>query len=260
MMVDLPEILGLSQQFLWAIFAVFMRVAALISVVPAFGERSIPARVRFAVAAAFTLVVAPAISPNVASPPQNLLQAVSYLAPEVVAGLFFGLLLRMFVFALQVAGSIAAQSTSLSQIFGGTAGADPQPAMGHVLVTAGLALAALMGLHVQFSLYLIQTYTLAPIGLLLDASIVSQVGLAQVSRVFALGFTLAAPFLLGSLVYNVTLGVINKAMPQLMVSFVGAPAITAGGLLLLFVSAPLMLGAWLEAFQSFVADPGGLSR
>ena len=45
---------------------------------------------------------------------------------------------------------------------------------------------------------------------------------------FALALSLAAPFVIASLLYNVALGVINKAMPQLMVAFVGAPAITCG--------------------------------
>ncbi len=57
-------------------------------------------------------------------------------------------------------------------------------------------------------------------------------GLAQVSRSFALAFSLAAPFVIAGLLYNVALGVINRAMPQLMVAMVGAPAITLGGIAL----------------------------
>ena len=53
------------------------------------------------------------------------------------------------------------------------------------------------------------------------------------------------------------MGVINRAMPQLMVSFIGAPAITAAGMLLLLISAPIMLQIWLRAFAVVVLDPGG---
>jgi flagellar biosynthetic protein FliR len=83
----------------------------------------------------------------------------------------------------------------------------------------------------------------------------SRAGIAEISRAFALGFTLAAPFVIASLIYNVTLGVINKAMPQLMVAFVGAPAITAGGLVLLMLAAPLMLSIWVESMALFIMDP-----
>jgi len=83
----------------------------------------------------------------------------------------------------------------------------------------------------------------------------TQAGVTEISRAFALGFTLAAPFVIASFIYNVTLGVINKAMPQLMVAFVGAPAITAGGLILLMLAAPLMLSIWVESMALFIINP-----
>ena len=80
-------------------------------------------------------------------------------------------------------------------------------------------------------------------------------GLDQIRRAFALAFTLAAPFVLVSVLYNLALGAINKAMPQLMVAFVGAPVITAAGLLILCVSSPLILTVWLDALDAFMAAP-----
>jgi flagellar biosynthetic protein FliR len=44
-------------------------------------------------------------------------------------------------------------------------------------------------------------------------------------------------------------------MPQLMVAFVGAPAIAIGALILLMIFAPLMLSVWLKALQNFAASP-----
>ena len=101
------------------------------------------------------------------------------------------------------------------------------------------------------------SYVLLPIGLFSDGSDVADWGLAQVAHAFELAFVLAAPFVLMSVLYNLALGVINKAMPQLMVAFVGAPVITLGGLFLLFLAAPTMLGIWLSALDGFMADPFG---
>ena len=72
---------------------------------------------------------------------------------------------------------------------------------------------------------------------------------------FTLAFTLAAPFVITSVVYNLALGVINRAMPQLMVAFVGAPVITFGAIFLLFLSAPLVLTVWNAEFTSFLGNP-----
>lgn len=257
MIAELSSLVLLAQGVMWSGFVVFLRVAAMVAVMPAFGEQVIPARVKLAVAIAFTLIVAPGFDSPLRTVPDNVLQALVPLLVEIATGLFFGLLLRFFILALQVAGTIAAQSTSLSQIFGGTAGVDPQPAMGHILVTGGLALAALMGLHVQFASYILVSYQMVPLGVALDSAVAVSLGVASVGHVFALAFKLAAPFLIASLIYNVTLGVINRAMPQLMVSFVGAPAITAGGLLLLLLTAPLILAIWMDAFAAVIMNPEG---
>jgi flagellar biosynthetic protein FliR len=72
-----------------------------------------------------------------------------------------------------------------------------------------------------------------------------------------LAFTLAAPFVIVSVLYNLTLGIINRAMPQMMVVFVGAPVITLGGLLMLFLLAPGMLNLWMRALEHFVSNPFG---
>jgi len=242
----------LSQDALWQAFIVFMRVGSIVSFVPAFGENSVPVRVKLGLAIAFTAIVAPAV-PLIppATEPERI---VGLILSEAMTGVFLGLMLRLFVLALQVAGSIAAQSTSLSQLFGG-AGTDPLPAMGHVLVIGGLALATIMGLHIQIATFMVYSYDLVPMGEVIPPDMLSQAGVAEISRAFALGFTLAAPFVIASLIYNVTLGVINKAMPQLMVAFVGAPAITAGGLIILMLAAPLMLSIWVEAMGLFIMDP-----
>lgn len=257
MIADLLPFVPLSQAVLWTGFAVFMRISAMMALLPAFGDQVVPMRLRLAISVVFTVIVAPSVAGGIGPPPPSLLAAAASLGPEVLTGLFFGMLLRFFVMALQLAGSIAAQSTSLAQIFGGSAGVDPQPAIAHTLVVAGTALAALSGLHVQAASYMIQSYVLVPFGLAIGGAVVSEAGLAEVARAFALGFTLAAPFLIASLIYNVVLGVINRAMPQLMVSFVGAPAITAGGLLLFLLTAPIMLGLWMNAFSGFMAAPFG---
>ena len=85
-------------------------------------------------------------------------------------------------------------------------------------------------------------------------------GVARVAMAFALGFSLAAPFVIAAFAYNVALGAINRAMPQLMVAFVGAPAITAAGILLLLLASPLILTYWSGRLDATLADPLGLPR
>ena len=248
----LAELLALTNAFLWQGIAVFLRVGAVVAFLPAFGERTVPVRIKLAITLAFVFVIAPALPPLVDQPGIGTLLRLTL--TETLNGLVLAIGIRLIVMALQTAGAIAAQSTSLSQVLGGAA-VDPLPAMGHILVVGALALAVMSGLHVKAAMLILLSYDFLPLGVFPDGSALSQWGIAQVARAFALAFSLAAPFVILSVIYNLTLGVINRAMPQLMVAFVGAPVITAGGLVILMLAAPLMLEVWLRALDSFLANP-----
>lgn len=241
----------------WHAAMIFLRVGALVSLLPAFGDRSVPSRVKLGLAIAFSAVVAPAV-PTIPAP-SDLLGLGGVAVSEVGIGLALGIGIRLFVLILQTAGSMAAQATSLSHLLGG-AGVDPAPAMGFVLVVGGLALAMMAGLHVRAAMFLIASYDLFPFANIPGGRAISGWGVTQISQGFSLAFLMAAPFLIASTVYNLTLGVINRAMPQLMVAFVGAPVITLGGLFLLFVCAPVMLSVWADALHFFLQNPLGRTR
>lgn len=252
MTVDLAtiaELLGLGQSMAMAALMVFLRIGAALALLPAFGEQTVPPRIRLVIALAFTAIVTPAAMPQIPGEP-TLLMAAS----EVMAGLALGAVFRMMIMALNIGGAIIAQATSLSQIAGGAA-PEPQPAVGHLLTAAGLALAVMADLHVKLAEALILSYRVMPTGALPTAAEFSTWGLAQTAHAFALGFSLAAPFTIAALMYNLALGAINRAMPALMVSFIGAPALSAGGLALLAFLAPILLGVWVMALQNFFAAP-----
>lgn len=253
-MMDLAQTLLFQVQgALAAAFIVFLRIGAAAAFLPVFGERVVPVRVRLVLALGFTVITAPAV---IARFPE-LGHAPTWgrlLFTETIAGLTIGAGLRLFVVTLQMVGSMAAQATSLAQVFGGQV-SDPMPAIGHIMVVSGLALASVLGLHVKIVMVLLVTYDVMPPGQFPHAGDLSSWGVDRVARAFALAFTLAAPFVVASLIYNMALGVINRAMPQLMVAFVGAPAITAGGLIILMLALPMILSVWSGAFDSFMLFP-----
>lgn len=255
MTADLAQILALADAMMQAGFVVFFRVGGAMAALPAFGEQFLPARIRLGLAIAFTLIVAPAVHPQIVASGASGF-ALPVIITESLIGLAIGLMLRLFVMALQVAGTIAAQATSLSQLFGGSTG-EPQPAIGHLMVWGGLAIAVASGLHLQIAGLLIASYDVLPPGQMPAAEAIRSWGLSGISRSFALAFSIAAPFVLAGLIYNVALGVINRAMPQLMVAFVGAPALTAGGLALLALAVPTGLMLWHADLIDYLRAPFG---
>ena len=245
---QLQAMLAAADVTLWPAVLVFLRAGAMMALMPAFGESAAPQRIRLILTIAFTAAVAPAVWAKL--PTSTGLPA---LLTEVVIGLVLGAGLRFFVFCLQLAGTMIAQSTSLSQVFGGVS--EPQPVIGQLLVMAGLTVAVLAGLPVHIVEMLIASYDVMPVGQMPNAGDAANWGVAGVSRMFRLALQIAAPFVAASLIYNVALGFINRAMPSLMVSFIGAPLLSLGGLLLLALLAPIGLAVWWQALHGFLLSP-----
>jgi flagellar biosynthesis protein FliR len=249
----LPELVDWAGGQFWIGFAVFLRVGAMMALLPAFGEQAVPARVKIAITLAATALVAPALSPTIGPMPQSAAVLGRVLLAEVTTGLLFGLLLRLSIMALATAGALIAQGLSLAQMFGGGPAAEPLPVFSHLLVGAGLALAAALGLHVQAVGYILGSYGPVPFAFGLGAEAALTEFLHGIVASFGSALGLAAPFLIATLVYNLAIGAINRAMPQLMVTFIGAPALTGGGMALLCLAAPLGLTQWANLFAAIVS-------
>lgn len=258
-----PSLAALLQQIvevlgphIWGVYAVFLRVGAAMALLPAFGEQAIPVRVRLVLTLAFTAITYPAVADGLAAVTAKQSLIALPLITESIAGLVLGIGLRLMVHVLQIAGMIIAQSLSLSQMFGVTG--EPQPAVGHLLTVSGLALAVMSGLHLRLAEALIMSYELIPAGSLPLGEDLRLWGVNRISSAFSLAFSLSVPFVLASALYNLALGFINRAMPQLMVAMVGAPALTLGGLALLMLATPAVIGLWHTALLAALSDPLGL--
>ncbi|NJM81757.1 MAG: flagellar biosynthetic protein FliR [Tabrizicola sp.] len=251
-LAGIAGLLDMTEAVLWQAVLVFVRMGALVALLPAIGEQTVPQRVKLAVVIVLTMTVTPLIADGPYRPEAD--PGLAALAVEAVSGLIIGIGLRLFVLALITAGSIIAQATTLSQLFAGAA-PEPQPAIGNLLIIAGLAIAVSAGLHVRVVELVVQSYAILPQGRLPSPAEVADWGLSKIAATFRLSFALAAPFVIASMIYNLALGAINRAMPQLMVSFVGAPALTLGALAMLAVTTPLLLEVWHQALLGHLREP-----
>ncbi len=105
---------------------------------------------------------------------------------------------------------------------------------------------------------MISSYEIMPPGFFPTGRDAVEWGTAQIASAFALALTLASPFIVESFAYNIGLGAINRAMPSLMVAFIGAPAITAGAILMLLLASPILLSFWNGHIDLVLANPLGM--
>ncbi len=250
----LAILFGLGPEVVLVFSLLVARVGGAMSLLPAFGEQVVPGRIKIAATLAVSTILTPVAWSEISAASSSGIWYFLILSESLI-GLLIGIAFRFLIIVLQIAGSIAAQTISLAQLFGGGMGPEPQPAFSTLFVVSGLCIAAMAGLHVQVCELFIRSYELFPIGIYVDAESVSMWGSKKVSGFFAIGLTLAAPFVLAAVIYNASIGVINRAMPQLMVAFVGAPAISFVALALVCIATPLLLFVWAELAIDQFSDP-----
>lgn len=243
--MTLPDLVSGSLE---SAILIFVRVAALFALAPITGERALPPRVKLGGAFAVTILIFPLIAP--VTPQTNALPAA--ILTEAATGLTFGLIFRLLVIAIQMAGIIIAQSGSLAQMFPGMVD-DAAPAVASLLNTLALALAASLGLQFVLIEVLVKLYDIFPVGQGITAAQTAETMVSSVAQATVLAFKLSAGFVIASLLYNLLIGFANRVMPQLMLTMIGAPVISIGTLLLLMLTFPLILEAWISATENLLA-------
>jgi flagellar biosynthetic protein FliR len=232
---------------LTAWIALFMTVLARLSFIifflPGIGEQVIPVRTR-----AFLLIgIALAMATSGQFPvPQatGLTSLFGLILTEVFIGFALGVMLRATIWMLTIAGSVIAQSIGLSQFLAPALEHEAQTLTANLLSMAGAAILLSANFHVEVIVSLMRLYTDIPLGAL---TLLSGPMMAQsFFSAFSFALLLAWPFVAINLLYNICLGFINKALPSLMVAFVGAPFLVGAGTMLLAVSAAGLLIAWKD--------------
>lgn len=227
--------------------ALFMTVVARLSFIifflPGIGEQVVPVRVRAMLLVAVALALAS--SGFLAAPQTTDIGALfTLLLSEILIGFSLGVMLRLSIWMLTIAGTVIAQSIGLAQFLGIALEHEAQTLTANLLSMAGAAILLSANFHVEAIAALARLYTDIPLG---AVSMINGPMLAQ-SFFSAMSFALllAWPFVAFNLLYNICLGFINKALPSLMVAFVGAPFMVGAGAALLALSIAGLLIAWKD--------------
>lgn len=225
------------------------RLSFVIILIPGIGERVIPVQVRLLVLLGLSAAIS-GTGITAYEIPDQFTAFGLVIMTELLLSLFLGIGLRVIIWVLSIAGAVIAQAIGLSQFLGVALEDEAQTATANLLTMAGAALLFSMDFHVQVIASWIGLYETVPIGT------VSWTGQAylfdSIYQAFAFGILISWPFVAMNLLYNICLGFINKAMPQMMVAFVGAPFLVGAGLFLLAVSIGALLMVWQERIMQLI--------
>ena len=235
---------------------VFARVGAMLMLLPGFGTMGVPARVRLVLALAISLALMPTVqSAYPAQTPQTFLSLTILIGQEITAGVLVGAMAAVIMSALQVAGFLIASQIGLSYAQTLDPTQNTQGAVvGNFLTLLGTVMIFLTDLHHLAIGAIAGSYRMLPPGGHLPTGDMAQLVIRLVSSSFALGFQLAAPFLVFGFAVYAALGVLAKLMPQLQVFFVAVPINILCG----FVIMLAMLGSMITLFLNYYTTSMGI--
>ncbi|MEM7526510.1 MAG: flagellar biosynthetic protein FliR [Pseudomonadota bacterium] len=246
---------GVVSTHMLAAAGLFARIVAALFYLPGIGERAVPMRIRLGLALLLAWLLAPLLAGLADGLTLSPVTLILVLIAEAAAGLVIGLAFRFLIWALQIAGTIASQSITISHIFGNAIAGEAEPSLASLLAMAGIALALLMGLHIDAVGAIAGLYGALPFGLGIAGGEAAEWSTARAGEAFALGLGLAVPFVLAGFAYNLTLGALSRAMPQLLVALVGVPLLVGLGLGTLWYALPELFARWLSVAAAIAADP-----
>lgn len=231
----------------------FVRISAILALLPLFGDATVPVRVRILLAVAVTIAVS-ALLPKM-SVPGNFGEAMSLavlVIYQILLGAVLGFLTRIIFDAILMAANIVAYQMGFgtSSLFlpDLNLSVDSFTLMHRMLV---MMIFLALSLHHVWIKAIADSFTLLP----LDPSILrGELGVLMVQAtagIFSTSLQLAAPLLVALLFGMAALGLVARIVPQLNVFAMSFPISFALGLIIYVATLPLF-PEWLR--QNFALE------
>jgi flagellar biosynthetic protein FliR len=234
---------------------VFCRIGGCLLVIPGFSSPRISVRARLFVAIAIALALTPILLTQVEPLVDKATPVIlfSLILSESLKGVLIGLLGRIFFVALETMTMATSLSIGLTSAFAGPMDEEDQmPTIVSLVTLAATLLIFITDLHWEVFRGLAASYTVLPV----KAGFDPRVGLTQLvdqtSRTFLFTLRIASPFMVFSVVANFAIGLINKLVPSIPVSFISTPFLIAGGLILFYFTVGPAVDLFLSAFAGFL--------
>ena len=233
-----------------AFMLTFARVGSMVMLLPGLGELTVSPRVRLTIALVLTAVILPLHRSEYQLDLRAFGPVLVTLVQEILVGMVLGLVARLTIAALQIAGTVAAQQMGLGFVTAVDPTQGQQAAIvGNFLSVLGLTLIFATDLHHLIIAALNESYALFRPGEIPVLGDVANIMTGTAATAFRIGVQLAAPFLVFGLLFNLGLGVLSRLMPQMQVFFVGMPLSILIGFLILMLVVGAMMMTFLETLE-----------
>jgi flagellar biosynthetic protein FliR len=233
-----------------AFMMAFVRIGTAIMILPGIGNTFVPPNIRLYFALGFAFVFFPVIQTNLPAQMPSMPVLLTLLMFEFVVGMFIGMVARVLMSALDVAGMIVSMQSSLAnaQLFN-PAFSSQGSVLGTFLTLGGILLMFTTDLHHLMILGIVRSYDIFPVGDTPDVASMSELLTNAVAGAFMVGIQITAPFLVLILLLYIGMGIMSKLMPQVQVFMIAIPVQIYIALVTLALVISGMMLVWLDQFE-----------
>ena len=232
----------------------FLRALALFSALPVLGTRTVPMRVRVALAA----FIAFAAQPSLPEQPLVALDSplvVMLVVQQVLIGVALGFAVRVVFTAIEFAGEVIGLQMGLNfAAFFDPMSAGTATATSRFFGTSVAWLFIVMNGHLMIIGALIQSFTTFPVGPEPFAFLRATQPQTWGAEIFRTGLWIALPLVAMLMLVNLVLGIISRVAPQINVFAVGFPITLGVGLLGMLVTLPALQAPFTMALARMLSQ------
>ena len=223
---------------------IFLRIGAMLVMIPVLGERSVPVRVKGGLAILISLLVFPSVQTNIPhmQAEAEIFAVVFAMFGEVFIGIILGFAARIVFAGIQFAGEMIGiqMGFSIVNVIDPLTSAQVSVMAEFQYLIALLVFLAVDAHHI-FILAIVDSYrTISPFGFHFSGPLMQSI-LMFSSGLFVTAVKVSAPVMAVLLFTNVALGVIARTVPQINVFIVGFPLQIAAGLAVFGLTVPFFV-------------------
>jgi flagellar biosynthetic protein FliR len=231
--IDVETLLSIGLRGL----AILSRVGFILFFMPVLGEAFTPVRARLLLALGLSACLVPVVDVDLSLMPTSITGLALALMPEFILGFALGLIARMVFAGVQFAGQFAGEQIGfgIANVIDPTSSAQISITAQVYFLFALLFFLALNGHHILISA-LVVSFEMVPLFTVHLPWELLTVFNDNALNMFALGVTLAAPITAATLIANLSLGLVAKAVPQINIFIESFPIRIALGLFIMGVT------------------------
>jgi flagellar biosynthetic protein FliR len=222
---------------------VLTRISAFFLILPVFGWKSIPVRIKISITVLLAIFFSMITPSAIKGEEVSILEAILLLVNEAIYGLALGLIVYLVFATIKFSGRIIERQMGLAmaQILDPLSGEQSQP-LGMLLEMIFILVFLSANGHHMFLLIISRSYEAFPAGSIPTIAVLAGGIIKAGSILFVAGLRLAAPLLAAFMVLMVALAVLARIVPEMNILFISLPMRVGLGLLMAAIFVPFING------------------